>query len=74
MSPDWLGWVATALVVASYLVRRSVTLRLIQGASAALWLMYGIAIHSRPVIVANIIVMTAALLTSLRPSEAKARS
>jgi hypothetical protein len=74
MSPDWLGWVATALVVVSYLVRHSVMLRRIQGASAALWLLYGIAIHSQPVIVANIIVMTAALATSLRPSEAKART
>jgi hypothetical protein len=74
MKPDWLGWVATVLVVVSYLVRHPATLRRIQGAGAALWLLYGIAIHSQPVIVANIIVMTAALVTSLRPSAAKART
>ena len=67
---DSLGWLATALVVVSYLTRHAATLRRIQGVSACLWLAYGVAIHSNPVIVANIIVAAAAILTSLRPAPA----
>ena len=68
---DSLGWLATALVVVSYLTRRPVTLRRIQGAAACLWLAYGVAIHSGPVIVANIIVAAAAILTSFSPPAIK---
>jgi len=64
---DSLGWMATALVVVSYLTRHPAMLRRIQGVSACLWLAYGVAIHSGPVIVANIIVAAAATLTSFRP-------
>ena len=41
-------------------------LRRIQAAAACLWVLYGIAIHSAPVIVANVIVGTVAIYTSLR--------
>lgn len=68
---DSLGWVATALVVVSYLTKRAATLRRIQGVSACLWLAYGVAIHSNPVIIANIIVASAAILSSFRPAAAK---
>ena len=63
---DLLGWVATAMVVMSYFSRKPRTLRLIQGSGACLWLMYGVMIHSNPVIVANIFVVVAAFGTSLR--------
>ena len=66
MSGEWIGWVATVLVVISFLVRSSVTLRRIQAVSACLWLAYGVVIHSMPVIVANIIVAGTALLSSFR--------
>ena len=66
MTVDWLGWVATALVVVSYLTKRAAVLRRIQGVAATLWLAYGLAIHSKPVIVANIIVASAAILSSFR--------
>ena len=69
---DLLGWVATALVVVSYLTKQPQALRRIQGVSACLWLAYGVAIHSNPVIVANIIVATAAILTSFRRGPAPA--
>ena len=63
---DSLGWLATALVVVSYLTRKPAALRRIQGVAACLWLAYGVAIHSNPVIVANIIVAAAAILSSMR--------
>jgi hypothetical protein len=63
---DWLGWLATAVVAASYIARRQATLRRIQGFGACMWGAYGMLIHSWPVVVANVIVASAALLTSLR--------
>jgi len=66
---DWLGWLATAVVAVSYFTRGPKTLRRIQGVGACMWLAYGVLIHSNPVIVANIIVASAALVTSLRAPE-----
>jgi len=62
---EWIGWLATAVAVGSYLFRQPVTLRRIQAASALLWLTYGVMIHSRPVIAANVFVAGAALGSSL---------
>ena len=67
MMADLLGWLATAVVVVSYFTRGPRTLRRIQGIGACMWLAYGLLIHSWPVVGANIIVASAALLTSLRP-------
>jgi len=41
-------------------------LRWIQAMAALLWIAYGVAIHARPVIVANVIVATAAVYSSFR--------
>jgi uncharacterized protein with PQ loop repeat len=41
-----------------------VTLRRVQGVAALAWAAYGIAIHALPVIVANVIVATAAVWSS----------
>ncbi len=71
MLTDSIGWLATLLVVVSYLTHQPRTLRRIQGVAACLWLAYGVAIHSNPVIVANIIVAAAAMLSSFRPAEVK---
>ncbi len=68
---DSLGWVATALVVVSYMTRQAGTLRRIQAVAACLWLAYGVAIRSNPVIVANIIVVAAAVLSSFRSPPVK---
>jgi len=68
---DWLGWIATAMVVLSYFSRKAAILRRIQGLGACLWLTYGVLIHSNPVIVANIFVMAAAFGTSLRAPAAE---
>ncbi len=62
---DWLGWLATAVVAVSYFAKGPRTLRRIQGLGACMWGVYGALIHSMPVIVANVIVMGAAVGTSL---------
>jgi hypothetical protein len=61
-----IGWVATAVFSTSYFFKEAAMLRRIQAAAACLWVLYGIAIHSAPVIVANVIVGTVAIYTSLR--------
>lgn len=66
---DWIGWLATAVFMSSYFVKGPIMLRRIQGVAAALWTLYGILIHSSPVIVANILVAGVAVATSFRPAD-----
>ena len=61
-----IGWTATAVFSSSYFFKEAATLRRIQAAAASLWVLYGVAIHSAPVVVANLIVGIAAIYTSLR--------
>ena len=61
-----IGWTATAVFSSSYFFKEAATLRRIQAAAASLWVLYGVAIHSAPVVVANLIVGIAATYTSLR--------
>jgi hypothetical protein len=61
-----IGWTATAVFSSSYFFREAATLRRIQAAAASLWVLYGVAIHSAPVVVANLIVGIVAISTSLR--------
>ena len=63
---DALGWVATALFVSSYFFRRPALLRAAQMSGAALWIVYGALIGATPVIVANVLVFSAAAWTMLR--------
>jgi hypothetical protein len=56
-----LGWVATATFAGSYLARRAETLVRVQIAGALLWAIYGVLVRSAPVVVANLLVMAAAL-------------
>ena len=58
---DILGWLATAIFSASYLFRQPAALRRVQAAAACLWIAYGLAIESWPVVAANILVAIAAL-------------
>ena len=51
-----IGWTATAVFSSSYFFKEAATLRRIQAAAASLWVLYGVAIHSAPVVVANLIV------------------
>lgn len=70
MKADWIGWLATAVFMVSYLVKGPVRLRRVQGVAAGLWALYGVLIHSLPVIVANILVASVAIASSIkfRPS------
>jgi hypothetical protein len=63
---EWVGWIATAVFTASYLCRRSEWLRRMQMLGALLWIGYGLLSHARPVVVANLLVLTAAATTTWR--------
>ena len=58
---DAIGWVATAVFSASYFFRSGAALRRVQALAALLWIAYGFAISSKPVIAANTIVALAAV-------------
>lgn len=60
MPQEAIGWLATAAFTASYLFREKRRLLGVQVVAALLWLTYGVAIGSRPVIVANVLVAAAA--------------
>jgi inner membrane protein len=63
---SWIGWVATAVFASSYLCREPATLRRVQAGAAVLWVVYGLLIHAAPVVVANLIVATVALVSLRR--------
>jgi hypothetical protein len=63
---EWLGWAATAVFVGSYFCGRPSLLRAVQMSGALLWIIYGTLIRSTPVIVANVLVLSAAAWTLLR--------
>lgn len=69
---DLIGWFATGVFAVSYFVKDAAMLRRIQALAALMWIGYGFAIGSMPVIGANAIVAGLALYSSLRrqpPSE-----
>ncbi len=66
MITDAIGWTATVIFTTSYFFRDQKTLRLVQAAAACLWMSYGFAIHSAPVIGSNVIVIAAALYSRSR--------
>lgn len=61
---EYLGWAATAVFVGSYFCPRPSLLRGAQMLGALLWVGYGIQVHSSPVIVANVLVFSAAAWTA----------
>ncbi len=65
-SLQWIGWVATAMTVVSYFCRSPRTLRLVQAVAALVWMSYGAAINSGPVIAANVLVAGVALWSTWR--------
>jgi hypothetical protein len=71
---DALGWTATGIFSTSYFFKQPGALRKIQAAAASLWVIYGLAIHSAPVVVANLIVGVAAIYTSFRAALSKDES
>ena len=69
---DWIGWLATAVFLVSYFTKTPAGLRRVQGVAAGLWALYGVMIHSFPVIVANILVASVAVVSSFRKPSALA--
>jgi hypothetical protein len=61
-----LGWLATASFASSYFFKKPAMLRTIQASAAVLWIIYGFAIHSAPVVASNFMVGIAAINTSLQ--------
>ena len=61
---DLVGWVATGFFVASYRCKDQRTLRCIQALAAVLWVVYGLARHAPPVVIANLLVAGMALFSS----------
>jgi hypothetical protein len=62
---DWIGWVATALFLASYACKSQTRLRLTQAAAALVWMAYGVVLQAVPMIVANLLVAAVAVYTTL---------
>ncbi|HLZ97945.1 MAG TPA: hypothetical protein VKP66_08325 [Steroidobacteraceae bacterium] len=65
---ELLGWTATCVFVGSYFFTRPSLLRGVQMFGALLWVTYGVLINASPVIVANVLVFSAAAWTTLRKS------
>lgn len=59
---DVLGWIATAVFTASYFFKRAELLRRVQMGAALLWVAYGVLVGAAPVVVANLLVLAAAVI------------
>jgi hypothetical protein len=71
---DYLGWAATAVFVGSYFFKRPESLRRVQMLGALMWVAYGVFMNAAPVVVANVLVLGAALWTARRGGEGGVRS
>jgi len=63
---DAVGYLATGVVLCSYMFKNPSTLRRIQALGAVLWMLYGFLLHSGPVIVANLLIVGIALWSSVK--------
>jgi len=70
---ETLGWLATAVFVGSYFFTRTEALVRVQMAGALLWVGYGLLLGATPVVVANVLVLSAAAWKGLRARRAVAR-
>lgn len=70
LTPDWIGWLATAIFLASYFCKDQHKLRRVQALAAVLWVAYGAILHAVPIVVANLLVAGVALYSSLTGSAA----
>ena len=57
---EYLGWLATAVFVGSYLCKGPDTLKRVQMIGALMWVVYGLLIRATPVVAANLLVFAAA--------------
>ena len=63
---EWVGWIATAVFAVSYFCRRPAAMRRVQALAATLWIVYGVTIKAPPVIVANLVVASIAIISSFQ--------
>jgi len=63
-TPDWIGWLATAIFLASYSCKDQGKLRRVQALAAVVWVLYGAILHAVPIVVANLLVAGVALYSS----------
>lgn len=70
---EWVGWVATAVFAVSYFCRRPAAMRRVQALAAMLWIVYGITIKAPPVIVANLVVASIAIISSFQRPDSQRR-
>jgi uncharacterized protein with PQ loop repeat len=63
---EWVGWVATVVFAVSYFCRQPAAMRRVQALAAMLWIVYGITIKAPPVIVANLVVASIAIISSFQ--------
>jgi hypothetical protein len=61
---DVIGWAATAMFASSYFFSTPAKLRLAQASAAVMWVIYGVMLGAKPVVVANLIVAGAAGYTT----------
>lgn len=61
-----LGWIAASLFPFSYLCKKPLHLVLVQMCAASVWIAYGVAIDSNPVIGANVVVVACAAFSAVR--------
>ena len=57
---EYLGWLATAVFVGSYLCKRADALKRVQMLGAFMWVVYGLLISATPVVAANLLVLVVA--------------
>jgi len=69
-----LGWAATAAFVGSYFFTRPELLVRVQMAGALMWVAYGLLMGTPPVVVANVLVLSAAAWKGWRARREGARA
>ena len=52
-----IGWIGTALLAVSFLFKNQEMLRIVNAISCIFWIVYGILIHSKPVITVDSLVL-----------------
>jgi uncharacterized membrane protein len=65
MTPDWIGWLATVIFLASYSCKDQGRLRRVQATAALVWVIYGVILHAVPIVVANLLVALVAVYSSV---------
>jgi hypothetical protein len=55
-STEWIGHLASVVVLSSFLMKNMLKLRIINMSGAVLFLIYGILIHSWPIITTNTVI------------------